>query len=207
MKNKLVNMSPLKADLLMMMFKGAGPDTADELEIIDVNTMPDPGIVEEVKDAAIILGDFTFHKKIDRDIIEAAKGVKLIQQPSVGYQHINIDACIKAGIPVANTAGANTIAVAEHTIMSALCLLKHVMQAHKTTMSGEWRQMDIGAGELFGKTWGIIGMGRIGKAVAERLIPFGVRILYFDSTRLKDADEKNMAPGTATLRDCSVRPM
>jgi len=114
----------------------------------------------------------------------------LIQQPSVGYQHIDIDACAEAGIPVANTAGANTVSVAEYTVMAALCLIKRLLPAHRATVSGEWKQMEVGAGDLAGKLWGLVGMGRIGRAVAELLMPFGVRMVYYDPMRLKQDDEK-----------------
>jgi phosphoglycerate dehydrogenase-like enzyme len=109
----------------------------------------------------------------------------------VGYQHIDVDACTARGIKVANTAGANTISVAEHTIAWGLCLLKNMFHAHTSTKSGGWEQMSIKPAELKGKVWGIVGFGRIGQAVAERLKPFGLsRILYYDSYRPGPSVEK-----------------
>ena len=189
MKNKIVSMCPLNANVIMMMIKGAGLSAPDDIELVDAYHSSGPEIIEQVKDADVILGDYTFNKKITREIARAAHNVKLIQQPSVGYQHIDIEACTEAGIPVSNTAGANTVSVAEHTIMAALCLVKRLMPAHQATVSGEWRQMEIGAGELAGKLWGLVGMGRIGCAVSERLIPFGVRMAYYDPVRLDENDE------------------
>jgi phosphoglycerate dehydrogenase-like enzyme len=190
MKTKLVSMSPLNPEGVLMMMKNAGVSIQGDIEIVNVYTMNEHEIIEHVKDATVILGDFTFNKKITRDIAFAAKKVKLIQQPSVGYQHIDVAACAEAGVPVANTAGANTIGVAEHAVMSALCLLKNLLMAHRTTSAGEWRQMEIGAAELHGRVWGLIGMGRIGRAVAERLASFGVRIIYHDAVKLRESDEK-----------------
>lgn len=187
---KLVSMAPLNAEVLTLMMKGAGLAISDEIRIVSVNQLPDEAIIAEVRDADIILGDFTFNKKITRDIAFAAKGVRLIQQPTVGYQHIDIEACTEAGIPVANTAGANTIGVAEQTVMAGLCLLKKIVMAHRTTAAGEWRQLEIGPAELYGKVWGLVGMGRIGKAVAERLAPFGARLVYHDAVRLAPEDEQ-----------------
>ncbi|MBN2160198.1 MAG: 2-hydroxyacid dehydrogenase [Spirochaetes bacterium] len=196
---KIVSMSPLNAEVLKVMIKNAGISIPDDIEIINVNPLPDPEIVELVRDAEIILGDYSFNKKISKEIAIAAKQVKLIQQPSVGYQHIDVQACAEAGIPVANTAGANTNAVAEHAIMAALCLLKKLITAHRTTFAGEWKQLDLGAGELSGKLWGIIGMGRIGRALAERLIPFGVRMKYHDIARLSAEDEKAFSAEYGTI--------
>jgi len=87
----------------------------------------------------------------------------------VGYQHIDVDACTVRGIKVANTAGANTISVAEHTIAWGLCLLKNMFHAHTSTKLGGWEQMSIKPAELRGKVWGYSGVwtyrsGRLQKA-------------------------------------------
>jgi phosphoglycerate dehydrogenase-like enzyme len=85
---------------------------------------------------------------------------------------------------VANTAGANTESVAEHTVAWGLCLLKNMFYAHKATRQGRWEQMGVKPAELRGRIWGIVGFGRIGRAVAERLKPFALRnILYHDIVR------------------------
>ena len=102
-------------------------------------------------------------------------------------------ACKEAQISVANTAGANSISVAEYTILAALCLLKNIFFASRTTAKGEWQQMQIRPVELYGKTWGIVGMGRIGKLLAQRLIVFGVTILYYDPWRLTLESEQLMS--------------
>jgi phosphoglycerate dehydrogenase-like enzyme len=190
MNKKIISLCPLNATVISTMIKGAGLSEPEGIELIDAYHLPEAEIIELVKDAEIILGDYTFNKKITREIAAAAHNVKLIQQPSVGYQHIDFEACAEAGVPVANTAGANTTSVAEHTIMAALCLVKRIMPAHHATLSGEWKQMEIGAGELAGKLWGLVGMGRIGRAVSERLAPFEVRMAYHDTDRLSENDEK-----------------
>jgi len=78
---------------------------------------------------------------------------------SVGYQHIDVDACTARGIKVANTAGANTVSVAEHTIAWGLCLLKNILHAHTSTKSGGWEQMSIKPAELqgrYGVSWDLV---------------------------------------------------
>jgi lactate dehydrogenase-like 2-hydroxyacid dehydrogenase len=117
--------------------------------------------------------------------------VKLIQQPSTGFDHIDIEACAKKGIPVANIGGANAISVAEHTIALALILLKRITYAHQKMLEGNWTQEELlnVATELSGKTWGLIGLGRIGREVANRAKSLGARIVYYDVKRLADDEE------------------
>lgn len=201
MKKKIVSLSTLGPELLMLMIKNNGISNPDDVEVIGANRLPDRIIAELVKDADVIFGDFTFNKKITGEMARAAKKARLIQQPSVGYKNIDVEACTAAGIPVANTAGANTVSVAEHVVMTALCMVKNLLMAHRTTAAGEWRQMDIGAGELQGRHWGLIGMGRIGRAVAERLIPFGVRMTYYDVLRMGEKDEARYRAASSGLED------
>ncbi|HOT43881.1 MAG TPA: 2-hydroxyacid dehydrogenase [Spirochaetota bacterium] len=201
MKKKIVSLSTLGPELLMVMMRNNGIVDPDNVEVIGANHLPDRNIVELVKDADVIFGDFCFNKNITAEMARAAKKAKLIQQPSVGYQNIDVEACTGAGIPVANTAGANTVSVAEHVVMTGLCMVKNLLLAHRATAAGEWRQMDIGAGELQGKLWGLIGMGRIGRAVAERLIPFGVRMAYYDVAKLDEHDESRYHTAYSGLED------
>jgi len=195
---KIINLSPIPKEFLIEFFKMHG---VVDIDVVDAGNFAAEQVIEEVKNAGYIIGDYRFQQKITREVAMAAKNVKLIQQPSVGYQHIDIAACSEAGIKVANTAGANTIAAAEHTVMSALCLIKNIFYAVRTTAAGEWRQMDVRPVELANKTWGFIGFGRIGKAVAERLIAFGIRMLYYDVIRIPAEEEKRLKVAFATLFD------
>ena len=162
-----------------------------EFEMVAGGEMSDVELKAAVARADVILGDYTFKRGITAEIVSAARGVKLIQQPSAGYQHIDVEACTARGIPVANTAGANTDSVAEHTVAWGLCLLKNLFAAHQATRRGRWEQMTLKPAELRGKVWGIVGFGRIGRAVAERLRPFAPgRILYNDTVRPDEGVEK-----------------
>ena len=102
-----------------------------DFEVIPGNEMSEEEVKKIISEAYIVLGDYTFKQKITADILSAARNLKFIQQPSVGYQHINVDACTARGIKVANTAGANTISVAEHTIAWTLSSQKHVSRSYK----------------------------------------------------------------------------
>src|SRR5664280_692594 len=161
--------------------------------IVDAHRLPEDRLMVEVTDTDLLLGDYTGATPITRPIVKAAGRLKLIQQPSVGYNHIDIDACKEFGIPVANTPGANDIGVAEHTVMLALACLKNLPLYNTRTHQGEWlftQAQRTGIFELNGKTYGLMGMGRTARAVAERLIPFGVKLLYYDIMRLSPEDEK-----------------
>lgn len=194
------SLAPLSAEIIKFLIQQT-PDLP-EFEVISGHEMTAEEIKNNLSKADVVLGDYTFKHKITADTVSAAKSLKLIQQPSVGYQHIDVGACKARGIQVANTAGANTISVAEHTIAWALCLLKNIFHAHVSTKSGGWEQMNIKPAELKGKVWGILGFGQIGKAVAERLKPFQLgRIIYYDIFKQDFAVEKQFGVEYSDMAD------
>lgn len=151
-------------------------------------------IKRELSDADFVIGDYSFVIPITADMVDVMTKVKLIQQPSTGYEHIDVGACTKKGIPVANIGGANSISVAEHTIALALVLLKRIGYGHEKLLKDEWVQDELmnQASELYGKTWGVIGLGRIGREVASRAAAFGARIVYYDARPLSPEEEAKM---------------
>ena len=197
-KFKIVSFSPYPAEVLRALFTPFAEEIGfkGEIDFVVITDVSDRDrVYKELEDADIVIGDFTFNIPIDKDMIEHMKKVKLIQQPSTGYDHIDIEAAKNAGIPVANIGGANSISVAEHTIGMALALLKRMFQSHLKTQQGIWAQQeffDLGVFELYGKTWGIIGMGRIGREVAKRVKAFGTKVIYYDKFRLPEEQEKQL---------------
>jgi glyoxylate reductase/D-3-phosphoglycerate dehydrogenase len=90
-------------------------------------------------------------------------------------------------VPVSNNGGANAIAVAEHTLMLMLAVLKRVVRFHNDVIAGNWRAADspeTRVYELAGRTLGIVGLGNIGKKVARRAAAFDMRVQYYDVARL-----------------------
>ena len=143
--------------------------------------MSEEELAEAFAKADVVLGDFTFKRRIGSELLAKAGPLKLIQQPSVGYEHIDLEACSEREIPVANTPGANTVSVAEHTIALGLALLRKLIPANRSVREGRWEQMSLQPAELARKTWGLVGLGQIGRAVALRLRPFGLtKVLYYD---------------------------
>lgn len=207
----MVSMSPLPESVVKSFFATYMDEFSEEIEIISVYGKSRDEILEILKRAEIVIGDYTFNMKIDADMCRVMKNVKLIQQPSTGYDHIDIKACSEMGIPVANAGGANAISVAEYTIAAALILLKRLIQAHERTSVGEWPQwelMNIGTYDLSEKTWGIIGLGRIGREVAKRLTVFNTKVLYYDKVRPLEDVEKELRleyrPLTKLLRESDI---
>ncbi len=181
----LLCMSPIPTEAFRAMVEMVAPDIPVDVYALDSES--DEQVVEFFERADVVLGDFTFVRHITAEMIEAAKRLKLIAQPSIGYQHIDVEATRRAGIPVVNTAGANAVGVAEHTIMFMLCLLKKALYAHNRTSEGHWGQVEMfgmNVRELMGKVFGIVGMGRIGQDVAVRARCFGCSMIYHDPRRL-----------------------
>lgn len=120
---------------------------------------------------------------IGKELIEPAKNLKLIQRLGAGYDNVDLDAATACKVPVANIPGANSVAVAEHTVMLMVALLKRFAEAEASMKRGEWKMTELllkGCFELWGKTVGIVGLGRIGKALAQRLVGFEVNTIYHD---------------------------
>ncbi len=189
MSKIVFSLAPLSAEIVELLIRQT--PGLPNFEVIAGHEMSEEKISKNLANADIVLGDYTFKHKITAHRITGAKKLVFIQQPSVGYQHIDVAACSAAGIRVANTAGANTVSVAEHTIAWGLGLLKNMFHAHVSTKAGRWEQMNIKAAELNGKVWGIVGFGNIGRSVAERLKPFGLsRMIYYDIRRAEPSVEQ-----------------
>lgn len=144
--------------------------------------------------AALPEADYLFGQPgpMDAAFYKSAPRLKLVQLFSAGYDRVDLDAARAAGVPVCNNGGANSMAVAEHTILLMLAVYRRLTWQHSMVSSGRWRgNRDIsGMHELHGKTVGIIGLGNIGKRVARIAAGgFGARIQYHDIVRLGEDQE------------------
>lgn len=135
-----------------------------------------------VSDAQAIVTRLT---RITRNVIESAGHLKVIVRHGAGVDNIDLEAATEHGVQVFCTPEGLTISVAEFTIGAILVLLKRIGAADAAVRSGNWdaRYSELIGAELYGKTVGIIGLGRIGIEVARRLRPFGAEMLYYDLVR------------------------
>jgi len=151
-------------------------------EGIEVDFRPDI-TAEQLLDAVVGCSAIVVRSrsKIPRQVIE--KGLptlKVIGRAGVGVDNVDVEAASDYGVIVMNTPGGNTIAAAEHTLALMLALSRNIAPAHASMREGRWDKKVLTGTELFGKTLGIIGLGRIGFEVAKRAHGFGMKLLGYD---------------------------
>lgn len=128
--------------------------------------------------------------KLTKDVIEKASSLKIIGRAGVGLDNVDLAAATKKGIIVVNAPAGNTISTAEHTMSLIMALSRNIPQASESLKNGEWDRKKFMGVELYGKTLGIIGLGRIGAEVAARAISFKMNILAYDPFLSADIAKK-----------------
>jgi D-3-phosphoglycerate dehydrogenase / 2-oxoglutarate reductase len=118
--------------------------------------------------------------KMTADLIERAGRLRVIGRAGVGVDNVDVDAATRRGIVVANAPQSNVVTAAEHTMAMLLALARNIPQAHNSLVSGKWERSKFSGVELYEKTLGIVGFGRIGQLVAQRARGFGMRVVAFD---------------------------
>ncbi len=145
---------------------------------------PREEILKQVKEAHALwtmLSD-----KVDREVLEAAPNLKIVTNLAVGYNNIDIHAAHERGVMVTNTPDVLTQSTADLTFALLLATARRIIEAEKSVRSGDWKSwspMGMAGRNVGGATLGIIGMGRIGVAVADRAKGFGMKVLYHNRTR------------------------
>ena len=143
-----------------------------------------------LKETHFIMG---FPRSISSRELRLSENLKMVQLLSAGYDDFDVELANELGIPVANNGGANSVAVAEHTILLILSLYKRLCKHLESLKRGVWlREKDhsMDMFELADKVVGIIGFGNIGKALAERLRGFQVKMYYHDIVRSEEHESK-----------------
>jgi phosphoglycerate dehydrogenase-like enzyme len=190
MKKTLLSLAPVPVQQLKSLVQHL-PGVPD-IDVIDGNSMSPAELAKAFAKADVVLGDYTFKHRIGKELVAKAGPLKLIQQPSSGYDNIDITACSDRRILVANAPTGNTVTVAEHTVAMGLALLRKLVHADRSVRAGRWERLTLQPSELGGKTWGVVGFGQIGRAVASRLKPFELaKVLYYESRQApKEVEEQ-----------------
>jgi D-3-phosphoglycerate dehydrogenase len=142
--------------------------------------------------------------KITRPVIEAGKNLKLIIRAGIGLDNIDVAAAKEKGIEVANTPAATSISVAEHTLGLMLGAVRHHGPANLSMKQHKWEKKAFTGTELYGKTLGIIGFGRIGREVAKRALAFGMNILAYDVVEIKTDLPVKQVPLEELLKQADI---
>ena len=160
-------LSPATVDAL-------GPD----FEIRSVDGTDRPALLSAVADAdAILVRSAT---KVDAEVLGAAPALKVIARAGVGLDNVDIKTATSAGVMVVNAPTSNIISAAELTVGHILSLARHIPAAHSALAQGQWKRSKYSGVELYEKTIGIIGLGRIGALITARLQSFGTNVIAYD---------------------------
>ncbi len=168
----------------------------------DDEAIPRETLLREIPDADGIICVIT--EKIDAEVIDRARRCRVISQVAVGYDNIDIAAATRRGILVTNTPGVLTETTADMAWAILLAAARRVVEGDKFTRSGRWKTWELMAltgQDVHGATLGIVGMGRIGAAIARRSTGFGMPVLYHNRTRVDAALERELGARYVTLDD------
>jgi D-3-phosphoglycerate dehydrogenase len=146
---------------------------------VDVRKVSPAELLEIIPDYdAVITRSET---KVTADVLARGQRLKVVGRAGVGVDNIDVEAATERGVVVVNVPGANTLSTAEHAFGMLIALARHIPQAHHAlAKEGRWDRKTYVGTELYGKTLGIIGLGRIGSEVAARARAFGMKVLAYD---------------------------
>lgn len=150
-----------------------------EFDTVENTSMKPDELKEEIKNyEAVAVRSAT---KLTADILEKAENLKIIVRAGIGLDNVDMDFAKSRNIEVRNTPLATSITVAEYTLARMLDICRFISPAYKSMKEHKWEKGKFSRGmELFGKTAGIIGFGRIGKEVAKRELAMGMNVLFYD---------------------------
>ncbi|MGC5222637.1 phosphoglycerate dehydrogenase [Micromonospora sp. DT81.3] len=151
-----------------------GPD----FEVRNVDGTDRPALLAALADASAVL--VRSATKVDAEALAAAPALKVVARAGVGLDNVDIKAATTAGVMVVNAPTSNIISAAELTVGHILSLARRIPAAHASLSHGQWKRSSFTGTELFEKTVGIIGLGRIGALIAARLNAFDMRVIAYD---------------------------
>ncbi|MBQ3640447.1 phosphoglycerate dehydrogenase [bacterium] len=166
-------------------------------EVEYIPTLSEDELAEKIKgyDALMVRSQ----TKVTKKILDSADKLKIVGRAGVGVDNIDIDAATQNGVIVVNSPDGNTNAAAEHTLALMLAMSRNIPVACASTRAGNWERSKFTGVEVFGKTLGIIGFGKIGQHVAHVALALGMKVLVSDPYTTKEAVEKIGAEYASSL--------
>src|SRR5450830_1774802 len=151
-----------------------GPD----FDVRSLDGTDRPALLSALAEASAIL--IRSATQLDAEAIPAAKKLKVIARAGVGLDNVDTKAATEAGVMVVNAPTSNIISAAELTVGHILSLARHIPAAHGALADGQWKRSKYSGVELYEKTIGIIGLGRIGALITARMQAFGTKVVAYD---------------------------
>jgi D-3-phosphoglycerate dehydrogenase len=150
----------------------------DEVEVRQVDGTDRAALLASVKDAdALLVRSAT---KVDAEVLAAADRLKVVARAGVGLDNVEVPAATERGVLVVNAPTSNIVSAAEHAVALLLSVARRVPAADQSLRGGEWKRSSYTGIELNGKTIGVVGLGKIGQLVAQRLAAFGTELIAYD---------------------------
>lgn len=183
--------------LTKKIFDSINADIPKDFDIVFPETLDSEGILNQCQDADFFIAVGSAFRLTETEL-KRLTHLKLISTLGVGYDHIDVDACHRLSIPVANTRGTNASSVAEHAIGGVIALQRRFIESDRAIKNGQYKEFRMnllreGYHELCGSTVGIIGMGNIGKRFAAMANVMGSKVIYTADKRLLPEEEETLA--------------
>ena len=163
-------------------------EQAPGLEVVNAPGLSPGELAEAIADVeGLVIRSGT---KVTKDVLEAAKNLRVIGRAGIGVDNVDVPAATARGIVVLNTPEGNNVTTAEHAIALLVALARHIPQATASMKAGKWEKKQFQGMELFNRTLGLIGLGNIGRIVADRARGLGMRVIAADPHIAPDVAQK-----------------
>ncbi len=155
--------------------------------IVELNPTPER-LLELMADVeGVVIRSAT---KVNKEVLEGSPKLKVVGRAGIGLDNVDVKVATQRGVMVVNAPQSNILSAAEHAIALLLAQARNIPQAHNSLVQGKWERSKFQGVELYGKTMGIIGLGRIGALVAQRCLAFGMTLVAYDPYISQERAEK-----------------